>query len=38
MGLRFKTLILRDLTSILHENGHFFHVKYWITARFLDQS
>ncbi|KAK0638959.1 hypothetical protein B0T16DRAFT_235197 [Cercophora newfieldiana] len=35
MGLWFKKMVIGDLASILHENGHSFHVKYWLTARAL---
>lgn len=35
MGLRFKRMVLGDLANILDENGHSFHVKYWITSRAL---
>jgi len=31
--LNFKKLVLGDLANIIHENGHSFHVKYWVTTR-----
>ncbi|KAH6857077.1 hypothetical protein B0I37DRAFT_89683 [Chaetomium sp. MPI-CAGE-AT-0009] len=35
MGLSFKKMVVGDLASLLEENGHSFHVKYWITERAL---
>jgi len=35
MGLWFKGMVVGDLASILHENGHSFHAKYWIVSAAL---
>ncbi|KAK5989024.1 hypothetical protein PT974_10522 [Cladobotryum mycophilum] len=33
MDLSFKRSVLGDLAVIFNENGHSFHLKYWISAR-----
>jgi len=33
MGLRFKEMVVGELATILHENGHSFHLKYLLFKR-----
>lgn len=37
MGLSFKNIVLGDLNSIITENGHSFHLKYWSTTTWWSQ-